>query len=96
MLLRLPTDSLDYCMELMSAKRIRHLPVVENNVVLGVDRGCNEVHHRNTKRNNSAFGFLYQWDKSIIIYGIINLNSCKWYGYFFLQKRQLFFFKNRE
>jgi CBS domain-containing protein len=31
-----PTDSLDYCMELMSAKRIRHLPVVENNVVLGV------------------------------------------------------------
>jgi hypothetical protein len=37
-------------MELMSAKRIRHLPVVENNVVLGhFDRGCSEVHHRNTK-----------------------------------------------
>jgi CBS domain-containing protein len=32
----LPTDNLDYCMELMSTKRIRHLPVVENNVVLGV------------------------------------------------------------
>jgi CBS domain-containing protein len=31
-----PTDTLDYCMELMSAKRIRHLPVVENNVVVGV------------------------------------------------------------
>jgi CBS domain-containing protein len=30
------TDNLDYCMELMSTKRIRHLPVVENNVVLGV------------------------------------------------------------
>lgn len=30
------TDDLDYCMELMSTKRIRHLPVVENNVVLGV------------------------------------------------------------
>ena len=31
-----PTDNLDYCMELMSTKRIRHLPVLENNVVLGV------------------------------------------------------------
>lgn len=31
-----PTDNLDYCMELMSTKRIRHLPVIENNVVLGV------------------------------------------------------------
>ena len=31
-----PTDSLDYCMELMSSKRIRHLPVVEEGLVLGV------------------------------------------------------------
>lgn len=31
-----PTDSLDYCMELMSSKRIRHLPVVEVGRVLGV------------------------------------------------------------
>lgn len=31
-----PTDNIDYCMELMTAKRIRHLPVLENNVVLGV------------------------------------------------------------
>jgi CBS domain-containing protein len=31
-----PTDNLDYCMELMSTKRIRHLPVLENNAVLGV------------------------------------------------------------
>lgn len=31
-----PTDNLDYCMELMSTKRIRHLPVVENNAVLGI------------------------------------------------------------
>ncbi|MDG1871333.1 MAG: CBS domain-containing protein [Flavobacterium sp.] len=31
-----PTDSLDYCMELMSSKRIRHLPVVEEGRVLGV------------------------------------------------------------
>lgn len=31
-----PTDSLDYCMELMSSKRIRHLPVVEDGRVLGV------------------------------------------------------------
>ncbi|NRS87276.1 CBS domain-containing protein [Flavobacterium sp. 7E] len=30
------TDDLDYCMELMSTKRIRHLPVVENGAVLGV------------------------------------------------------------
>lgn len=31
-----PTDSLDYCMELMSSKRIRHLPVVKEGLVLGV------------------------------------------------------------
>ena len=31
-----PTDSLDYCMELMSTKRIRHLPVVKDKQVLGV------------------------------------------------------------
>ncbi|SDZ88202.1 CBS domain-containing protein [Flavobacterium gillisiae] len=31
-----PADNLDYCMELMSTKRIRHLPVVEGNEVLGV------------------------------------------------------------
>lgn len=31
-----PTDNLDYCMELMSTKRIRHLPVLENGKVLGV------------------------------------------------------------
>jgi CBS domain-containing protein len=30
------TDNLDYCMELMSTKRIRHLPVVDGNAVLGV------------------------------------------------------------
>jgi CBS domain-containing protein len=31
-----PTDNLDYCMELMSSKRVRHLPVVDGNAVLGV------------------------------------------------------------
>jgi len=31
-----PTDDINFCMGLMSGKRIRHLPVVENNVVLGV------------------------------------------------------------
>ncbi|AWG20351.1 histidine kinase [Flavobacterium faecale] len=31
-----PTDTIDYCMNLMSGKRIRHLPVVANNIVLGV------------------------------------------------------------
>lgn len=31
-----PTDNLDYCMELMSSKRIRHLPVTEDNVVIGI------------------------------------------------------------
>ena len=31
-----PSDSIDYCMGLMSSKRIRHLPVVENNNVLGL------------------------------------------------------------
>jgi CBS domain-containing protein len=31
-----PTDNLDFCMELMSAKRVRHLPVSENGVVIGI------------------------------------------------------------
>ncbi|WP_264617657.1 CBS domain-containing protein [Flavobacterium sp. 7A] len=30
------TDSIDFCMGLMSGKRIRHLPVVDGNAVLGV------------------------------------------------------------
>lgn len=31
-----PTDDLDYCMELMISRRIRHLPVVENDKVIGL------------------------------------------------------------
>ena len=31
-----PTDSLDYCMELMDTKRVRHLPVIENNIIIGI------------------------------------------------------------
>jgi len=31
-----PSDSLDYCMELMDSKRVRHLPVKENNTVIGI------------------------------------------------------------
>jgi CBS domain-containing protein len=31
-----PCDNLDYCMELMNSKKIRHLPVMENNVVVGI------------------------------------------------------------
>ncbi|HEY6143327.1 MAG TPA: CBS domain-containing protein [Flavobacterium sp.] len=31
-----PTDNLDYCMELMNTKRVRHLPVVDNNIVIGI------------------------------------------------------------
>ena len=31
-----PTDDLDYCMELMISKRIRHLPVIDNNKVIGL------------------------------------------------------------
>lgn len=31
-----PSDNLDYCMELMSTKRIRHLPVIENNQTIGI------------------------------------------------------------
>nr|WP_314864653.1 CBS domain-containing protein [uncultured Flavobacterium sp.] len=30
------SDNLDYCMEVMSKKRVRHLPVLENNVVIGI------------------------------------------------------------
>lgn len=30
------SDNLDYCMELMSKKRVRHLPVLENNIVIGI------------------------------------------------------------
>ncbi len=31
-----PADDLDHCMELMSSRRIRHLPVVEDGNVLGL------------------------------------------------------------
>ncbi len=31
-----PTDNLDYCMELMNSKRVRHLPVSENNIIIGI------------------------------------------------------------
>ena len=31
-----PSDNLDYCMDLMYNKKIRHLPVVENNNILGI------------------------------------------------------------
>ena len=31
-----PSDNLDYCMELMNTKKIRHLPVMDNNVVVGI------------------------------------------------------------
>lgn len=30
------TDNLDYCMELMSIKRIRHLPVYEGDLIVGI------------------------------------------------------------
>ncbi|MDD5150916.1 MAG: CBS domain-containing protein [Flavobacterium sp.] len=31
-----PTDNLDYCMELMDTKRVRHLPVSENDKIIGI------------------------------------------------------------
>ncbi len=31
-----PTDTMEFCMELMTEKHIRHLPVLENNQLLGV------------------------------------------------------------
>jgi len=31
-----PSDNLEYCMELMDAKRVRHLPVIENNIIIGI------------------------------------------------------------
>jgi CBS domain-containing protein len=31
-----PSDNLDYCMGLMSQNRIRHLPVIENDTVIGL------------------------------------------------------------
>ena len=31
-----PEDNLDYCMELMDAKRVRHLPVIDDNIVIGI------------------------------------------------------------
>lgn len=31
-----PSDKIEYCMELMTTKRIRHLPVSENGVVMGI------------------------------------------------------------
>jgi CBS domain-containing protein len=31
-----PTDNLDYCMDLMNTKRVRHLPVSENDIIIGI------------------------------------------------------------
>lgn len=31
-----PTDNLDYCMDLMTTKRIRHLPVLSDDQVVGI------------------------------------------------------------
>lgn len=31
-----PTDNIDYCMELMNTKRVRHLPVSENDKIIGI------------------------------------------------------------
>jgi CBS domain-containing protein len=31
-----PTDNLEYCMELMYTKKIRHLPVLENESIIGI------------------------------------------------------------
>jgi len=31
-----PSDKLEYCMELMNSKRVRHLPVIENGDVIGI------------------------------------------------------------
>lgn len=31
-----PSDNLEYCMELMDSKRVRHLPVSENNLIIGI------------------------------------------------------------
>jgi CBS domain-containing protein len=31
-----PADNLEYCMELMSTRRVRHLPVLENQIVIGI------------------------------------------------------------
>lgn len=31
-----PNDNIEYCMELMSEKRVRHLPVIENDIVIGI------------------------------------------------------------
>ena len=31
-----PSDDLEYCMTLMSGRRIRHLPVIENNNIIGL------------------------------------------------------------
>jgi CBS domain-containing protein len=31
-----PNDNLEYCMELMYTKKIRHLPVLENDAIIGI------------------------------------------------------------
>ena len=55
-----PSDNLEFCMELMNAKRVRHLPVLDNDgVVIGIisisdvvkaiiDMQKNTIHHLNS------------------------------------------------
>jgi len=51
-----PSDSIDYCMTIISSKGIRHLPVVSNNHVLGIVSVGDVVKQMMTQlRQNASF-----------------------------------------
>ena len=54
-----PTDSIETCMNLMSSKHIRHLPVVENGKVVGMVSISDYQYHYFAKRNYRSFAELY-------------------------------------
>jgi CBS domain-containing protein len=65
----IPTDSVEHCMELMSDKNIRYLPVFENNLLAGIVSMSDVVKETilAAKRNYQSPGELYPF-RSLNLY----------------------------
>jgi CBS domain-containing protein len=71
-----PTDTVEYCMELMSDKNIRYLPVFENNLLAGIVSMSDVVKETilQQKENYQSPGELYPF-RSLNLYSTKNTSS---------------------